>query len=81
MAKAKRPKVVTETYMKNQVTKHLERYHKQSAIWGARWNSIVCPFKRVSDYFSEDFVQERKAILEPLQKAREELNKFRGVKA
>ena len=81
MVKARRPAVVTKTYLENQVEKHLAVYRKQSAIWSARWNGILCPFQKVSDYFSEAFVQERKAILKPLQKAREELNKFKGVKS
>jgi hypothetical protein len=49
---------------------------EKSKEWKARWDGISCPFMKVKDMNSPNFVKDREAVLTPWRKAKSRLQKF-----
>ena len=51
----------------------------KSKEWQKRWDSILCPFMKVKDMNSPEFVAEREAVLGPWREAKALAKARRGV--
>lgn len=60
--------------------KVIQEVEQKEAAWQREWDSILCPFAKVTVYCSEERRAKRKALYDKLNKARERIDAARAKK-